>query len=46
MYRRFRRDEKGVPLPLAIIMVVLIGVMGPGLLVFVQTGITTALRVN
>ena len=46
MYQLSRRDEKGMALPLAMMMIVLIGVMGVGLLIFVQTGLTTALKVN
>jgi hypothetical protein len=45
VYQLSRRDEKGMALPLAM-MIVLIGVMGVGLLIFVQTGLTTALKVN
>ncbi len=44
--QRFTRDESGIALPLAVIMVVLIGVMGAGLLTFVTTDLTNVLSVN
>lgn len=46
MLKRFIRDESGVALGLAIIMVVLIGVMGAGLLVFVNTDLQNVVEVN
>ena len=46
MLKRFVRDESGVALGLAIIMVVLIGVMGAGLLVFVNTDLQNVVEVN
>ena len=46
MLKRFVRDESGVALGLAIIMVVLIGVMGAGLLVFVNTDLQNVIQVN
>lgn len=44
--QRFTRDESGIALPLAVIMVVLIGVMGAGLLTFVTTDLTNVVSVN
>ena len=46
MLKRLVRDESGVALGLAIIMVVLIGVMGAGLLVFVNTDLQNVIQVN
>ena len=46
MLKRLARDESGVALGLAIIMVVLIGVMGAGLLVFVNTDLQNVIQVN
>ena len=40
------RDESGIALPLAIIMIVLVGVMGAGLLTFVTTDLTSVTSVN
>lgn len=44
--RRLVREEAGVVLPLAVIMVVLVGVMGAGLLTFVNRDLETVVRVN
>ena len=46
MLKRLVRDESGVALGLAIIMVVLIGVMGAGLLVFVNTDLKNVIENN
>lgn len=46
MLKRLLRDESGVALGLAIIMIVLIGVMGAGLLVFVQSDLKAVVEVN
>ncbi len=46
MTRRFVRDESGVTMGLAIIMIVLIGVMGAGLLTFVATDLNAVVEVN
>src|SRR5215210_4362878 len=46
MTRRLVRDESGVALGLAIIMIVLIGVMGAGLLVFVRNDLNAVVEVN
>ncbi len=46
MIGRFARQEAGVVLPLAIIMIVLIGVMGAGLLVFVRNDLEAVVEVN
>ena len=46
MLKRMARDESGVALGLAIIMVVLIGVMGAGLLVFVNTDLQNVVENN
>lgn len=46
MIRRFARQEAGVALPLAIIMIVLVGVMGAGLLVFVRNDLEAVVEVN
>ncbi len=43
---RLIRDEAGIALGLAVIMVVLIGVMGAGLLVFVRTNLEAVVEVN
>ena len=40
------KNEAGIALPLAVIMVVLIGVMGAGLLTFVTTDLTNVVSVN
>lgn len=44
--RRFIRDESGAALALAVIMIVLIGVMGAGLLVFVQNDLQSVVESN
>src|SRR5215210_3025551 len=46
MIRRLVKDESGVALGLAIIMIVLIGVMGAGLLVFVRNDLNALVEVN
>lgn len=46
MIKRFIDDESGVALGLAVIMIVLIGVMGAGLLVFVRNDLETVIEVN
>lgn len=46
MLRRFANDESGVVLGLAVIMIVLIGVMGAGLLVFVRNDLQAVVEVN
>jgi hypothetical protein len=46
MLERFRRDETGMALGLAVIMIVLIGVMGAGLLVFVRNDLDAVVEVN
>jgi hypothetical protein len=46
MVRRFIRDESGIALGLAVIMIVLIGVMGAGLLVFVRNDLEAVVEVN
>lgn len=46
MVQRFIKDESGVVLGLAIIMIVLIGVMGAGLLVFVRNDLEAVVEVN
>jgi hypothetical protein len=46
MLERFRREEDGVALGLAVIMIVLIGVMGAGLLVFVRNDLEAVVEVN
>lgn len=46
MLERFRRDETGMAMGLTVIMIVLIGVMGAGLLVFVQRDLETVIEVN
>ena len=44
--RRFANGESGVALPLAMIMIVLIGVMGAGLLTFGSRDLNTAIEEN
>src|SRR5918999_1755356 len=44
--RRFVEDESGMTLPLAMIMIVLIGVMGAGLLSFASRDLTTVVEEN
>ncbi len=46
MFRRLIREEQGVALGLAIVVVVLIGVMGAGLLVFVSSDLEAVVEVN
>ena len=46
MVRQFIRDESGIALGLAVIMIVLIGVMGAGLLVFVRNDLEAVVEVN
>lgn len=46
MIERFARQEAGVALPLAIIMIVLVAVMGAGLLVFVRNDLQAVVEVN
>ncbi len=46
MFRRLVNEEAGVALGLAVIMIVLIGVMGAGLLVFVRNDLETVVEVN
>ena len=46
MFRRFVNDESGIALGLAIIMIVLIGVMGTGLLVFVQNDLQAVIELR
>ncbi|MDQ3912764.1 MAG: hypothetical protein M3305_13545 [Actinomycetota bacterium] len=46
MLRRLVRDESGVALGLAVIMIALIGVMGAGLLVFVRNDLEAVVEVN
>lgn len=43
---RLIRDESGIALPLAIIVMVLVGVMGAGLLVFVNNDLQAVIEVN
>lgn len=46
MLRRFIRDESGIAMGLAVIVVVLVGVMGAGLLVFVRNDLQAVVQVN
>ena len=46
MFGKFIRDESGVALGLAVVMIVLIGVMGAGLLVFVRNDLEAVVEVN
>ncbi len=46
MLERLRRDESGVALGLAIILILLIGVMGAGLLTFVRSDLEAVVEVN
>lgn len=46
MLQRLIRDESGMAMGLAIIVVVLIGVMGAGLLVFVRSDLNAVITVN
>lgn len=46
MIGRFTRDETGIAMGLAIIVVVIVGVMGAGLLVFVRNDLEAVVQVN
>src|SRR3712207_5176053 len=46
MIRRFLKDESGMTMGLVVIMIVLIGVMGAGLLTFVQRDLAAVVEVN
>lgn len=46
MLRKLIKDESGVAMGLAVIMIVLIGVMGAGLLVFVRNDLEAVVEVN
>ncbi|CAA9389604.1 MAG: hypothetical protein AVDCRST_MAG93-9656, partial [uncultured Chloroflexia bacterium] len=46
MMRRFTRYESGMTMPLALMMIVLIGVMGAGLLAFVQNDLKSVIEEN
>ena len=46
MIQRFTRDESGMTMALTIIMILLIGVMGAGLLTFVQRDLQSVIEVN
>lgn len=46
MIRRLTRDEAGMTMGLVVIMIVLIGVMGAGLLTFVQQDLNGVVQVN
>lgn len=46
MFHKVLKDESGMVLGLAIIMIVLIGVMGAGLLVFVRSDLEAVVEVN
>lgn len=46
MGRRFLHDESGMTMALTVIMIVLIGVMGAGLLVFVNRDLESVIEVN
>src|SRR5215213_1671530 len=46
MPRRLLRDESGMAMPLAIFVMVIVGVMGAGLLVFVSTDLTAVIQSN
>ena len=46
MIRRLLRDERGMALGLAVIVVVVVGVMGAGLLTFVATDLEAVVAVN
>ncbi|MDP9439350.1 MAG: hypothetical protein M3P49_11495, partial [Actinomycetota bacterium] len=46
MMRRFANDETGMTMGLTVIMIVLIGVMGAGLLTFVQRDLEAVVEVN
>lgn len=46
MFGRFKRDESGMTMALVVVMIVLIGVMGAGLLTFVQRDLENVIEVN
>lgn len=46
MIQRLVRDESGIAMGLAVVMIVLIGVMGAGLLVFVRNDLEAVVEVN
>src|ERR671910_290473 len=46
MIQRFGRDESGMTMALAIMMILLIGVMGAGLLTFVQNDLKSVIEAN
>lgn len=46
MLKKFIRDESGIAMGLAVVMIVLIGVMGAGLLVFVRNDLEAVIEVN
>lgn len=46
MLRNVRKDEAGMALPIAIFVMVIVGVMGAGLLVFVQNDLQSVVEVN
>ena len=46
MIRRLLREERGMALGLAVIVVVIVGVMGAGLLTFVATDLEAVVAVN
>lgn len=46
MLRRFIKDESGIAMGLAVIVVVIVGVMGAGLLVFVRNDLEAVVEVN
>jgi Tfp pilus assembly protein PilX len=46
MIRRLQREERGMALGLAVIVVVIVGVMGAGLLTFVATDLEAVVAVN
>lgn len=46
MIGRLVRDESGIAMGLAVIVVVIVGVMGAGLLVFVRNDLEAAVQVN
>lgn len=46
MIKQFVKDETGIALPIAIMVMVLVGVMGAGLLVFVRNDLEAVVEVN
>jgi hypothetical protein len=46
MFRRLIRDESGIAMGLAVMMIVLVGVLGAGLLVFVRNDLEAVVEVN